>query len=1810
MAVLVADALSGTADTMISGTVYEDVDSNGVKNGGENGIPGWTVYLDLDNSGTLNTDAAGTLEPSAVTNADGDYLIRFLKPSTYRVAEVLQDGWTPTGPVSQDVVVGVDKEVKVDFFNFAGGAIVGTVWNDLNDNGTRDVDASSGEFSEPGLANWTIYLDMDDSGTQEPSEPSTLTDENGNYSFTNLPPDQYKVTEVVPADWEVAKGFDSQQDADVLALAQTTLDFANFSSVNGSLQGTIWHDTNIDGIRNTDPVSGEFTEPGLADWTVFLDVNNNQSLDALEPSALTDASGSYVFVSVPAGNYSLMEVLPSGWEVSPEFDVQQNVTIEAGENTVAEDFANFTIENGSLRGIVWNDVNRNGMRDKSLLGVFTEPGLENWTVYLDLDRDGAQDPLEPATVTDIHGGYSFLDLQVGEYKVREVLPTGWEVAPTFSDSESVTVFSGTESLVPDFANFNLATLLPGSVSGTVWNDLNGNGLRDLSEPGLASWTVFADLNSNGVLDGVDPSAISDAAGAYALTGLLPGTVTIIEQSMSGWRATAPATRVRTVALRNGDTLAGQDFGNAQLKDSTIRGTVFADSDKSGSRDAAERGLADIVVYLDLDNDATLDAGEPETVTSADLFYTPSIDEAGSYSFTHLAGGTYTVRAIVPATLSATPAAQLVHAVTITAGEDRSGVDTAAVFRRNEIHGERFDDSNGNHQRDDGEAGVGGTTVYIDVDRDDVMDDDEPRTVTAADGSYSFSDLSPGAYVVREIVSAGYEHTYPTTVGGILWPDGVSNRAVGDVAPTSITTSLALGESLRQTVSITLPSAGALTNLVDVFLLFDDTGSFVNNSPIVRAAFPNIIDTLQRSLPGIDLGFGVGRFEEYGNFAYEYSTGRPFILNQPIVAASTPGYMTAIQAALNRTTPGYGGDGPETDIEALYQLVTGVGFDGNNNGSVLDSGPAGLATTQLNPGGSGDVPSFASFLADPGASVMPAAGTVGGAGFRAGALPIILTATDIGFAYQPKGETSVTGLGGVSLPIGSLTGTSRPTTPYNSGAGLQQTVTALNALGALVIGLGTNPQANVDPRRGLEALSQLTGAVNRSPATIANGTADPIAPGDPFYFQISSGFATSVANGVVTAIQNAVTNVAVNVDMQASDPRVKILNHSGVRNNVGAGQTATFDVEFVGDGIPHRFDLQFVRAGTHVILGSIPVVIGTPIPGDGYEFEDLEEGEIELHSDFGAREASSAPVNSAPSFTAGADQVVIEDAQPQILVGWATNISPGPASDAGQAVDFLVSNDATGLFSVQPAISPNGTLTFTVAANAFGVATISVRLHDNGGTADGGIDLSDPQVFTITIRAVNDVPVAVNDPYTTTEDTALSIIAAVGVLANDKDIDGDTLSAVFVSGPSHGSLALSSDGSFTYTPDADYFGPDSFTYKSNDGEFDSSPATVDITIIAGNDTPVAVNDSYMTTEDAALSIVAAAGVLANDKDIDGDTLSAVFVSGPSHGSLALSSDGSFTYTPDADYFGPDSFTYKSNDGEFDSSPATVDITIIANEPPTANAGGPYHVVTSGAVALSGAGSDPDGAAELLTFAWDLDGDGQFGESGPEADRGDETGRTPSFDATGLTPGGVTVTLRVTDERGDFTEDTAEITVEPALLTIERIVVNGGALQRSNLEKIEIFVSADFDLQPLIESGQVVQAIQLQRVSGAVGELPLTSRFQWDAALKKLTLDLTLDGLGGSRRTALSDARYQLRLADAVFADTDGVADELYRFNFHRLEADFDGDADVDVGDRNLFFARYGARTGHPTYDFAFDLDGDGDIDAQDYNVWKLRYRNRL
>src|SRR6185295_322478 len=217
---------------------------------------------------------------------------------------------------------------------------------------------------------------------------------------------------------------------------------------------------------------------------------------------------------------------------------------------------------------------------------------------------------------------------------------------------------------------------------------------------------------------------------------------------------------------------------------------------------------------------------------------------------------------------------------------------------------------------------------------------------------------------------------------------------------------------------------------------------------------------------------------------------------------------------------------------------------------------------------------------------------------------------------------------------------------------------------------------------------------------------------------------------------------------------------------------------------------------------------------------------------------------------------------------------------------------------------------------------------NDGAADSNV-----AVVTIAVAAVNGAPGALNDSYSTNEDTALTI-GAPGVLANDTDADSSALRAVLVSGPAHGTLVLNAEGSFAYNPAANFNGVDSFTYRASDGTASSDVATVTITVTAVNDAPVASNNTYTKNEDTTLS-VAAPGVLGNDSDVDGDPLTAVLVSGPAHGTLTLNANGSFTFVPAANFNGVDSFTYRANDGKVSSNVATVSLVITAvNDDPVA------------------------------------------------------------------------------------------------------------------------------------------------------------------------------------------------------------------------------------------------------------------------------------
>jgi hypothetical protein len=136
--------------------------------------------------------------------------------------------------------------------------------------------------------------------------------------------------------------------------------------------------------------------------------------------------------------------------------------------------------------------------------------------------------------------------------------------------------------------------------------------------------------------------------------------------------------------------------------------------------------------------------------------------------------------------------------------------------------------------------------------------------------------------------------------------------------------------------------------------------------------------------------------------------------------------------------------------------------------------------------------------------------------------------------------------------------------------------------------------------------------------------------------------------------------------------------------------------------------------------------------DSFTYKVTDDGG--LQSNVATVSITVIPVNDAPSFTGGGNVTVPEDFGPYSAV-WATSISAGPANESAQTVTFFLSNDNNALFSTQPAVSSSGVLTFTPAPDAFGSATVSVYLQDNGGSANGGFDTSATQTFVITVNPV-------------------------------------------------------------------------------------------------------------------------------------------------------------------------------------------------------------------------------------------------------------------------------------------------------------------------------------------------------------------------------------------------------------------------------------------------------------------------------------------
>ena len=340
-----------------------------------------------------------------------------------------------------------------------------------------------------------------------------------------------------------------------------------------------------------------------------------------------------------------------------------------------------------------------------------------------------------------------------------------------------------------------------------------------------------------------------------------------------------------------------------------------------------------------------------------------------------------------------------------------------------------------------------------------------------------------------------------------------------------------------------------------------------------------------------------------------------------------------------------------------------------------------------------------------------------------------------------------------------------------------------------------------------------------------------------------------------------------------------------------------------------------------------------------------------------------------------------------------------ATDAnGDALSFaVVGTVANGVLN----LNADGSFDYTPGPNFSGSDQFSFRVTDSNGA------VSNLATARITVAAVNDAPQAQAASLAVAEDS----FGNTGIVTAS-DIEGDPLAYALDTPPVNGAVTMNSNGSYTYTPSANFNGSDSFTFTANDGTVNSAPATVTITVTPVNDAPVASAGSLTVAEDSAAN----AGSV-NAADTDGDPLSYALASGPANGTATVSSNGSYTYTPNANFNGSDSFTFTASDGSVDSAPATVAVTVTpVNDAPVANAD-TASVVANGSVTINVLANDSDIDGDHLSVAAgnpsSINGVTVINNSDGSFTYTDSTGTTgtDSFSYT-LTDGTVSVTGTVT------------------------------------------------------------------------------------------------------------------------------------------------------------------------------------------------------
>jgi len=717
--------------------------------------------------------------------------------------------------------------------------ISGRVWEDVDGNRQRD------HLSEPGMGDVTVYSDLNFNSVLDANEPSTVTsfddpatdfDEGGLYTLADLQPGYHNVRQVTPQGFEqtypsLPDGYlpppwgDSSVHVTFVEQGQTVddVDFGNKRIEPGSIQGTKWEDLNGDGFRDAN-------EPGLAGVTIYSDTNYNAELDFNEPYTVTmaddpttdfDESGRYS-LDVEPGFHVVREIVPEGFRqtfpvnffpalspdeplvigILPPQDGAHFVSVEPGQSVENIDFGNQKVELGSISGVKWGDENGNAEFDP------WESGLAGVTVYADLNDNGFFEANEPSAVTtadipetdfDEAGRYTLTGLAAGDYVIREVVPDGFQQTyPLIDLPKPLPLPGGDDVGIPVDA---FATVEPGRLdfilaAGDVFDadvavTIHPSILLPMQVDVIASSADVEIINLSGPQINGGTGETSFFQIQIVSSGVeFDGELQFVDLLGGNVFASIPLTvslglsndGSHRVTLGPGETLDGIDFGNQELVvgTGTISGRKWADLNGNAERDPGEPGLAGVTIYADLNLNGQLDANEPSAITTADIPET-DFDETGLYSF-ETPAGFQAIREIMPsgyvqtfpASDAASPLEQGAHFVFVIAGGSLDGLDfgNRPLEANASVSGTKWEDANGNGQRDPSEVGLGGVTVYSDLNFNAVFDPGEPFAVTMFDipetdfdegGLYSMGNLVPGFHVIREVVPDGYWQTFPISI---------------------------------------------------------------------------------------------------------------------------------------------------------------------------------------------------------------------------------------------------------------------------------------------------------------------------------------------------------------------------------------------------------------------------------------------------------------------------------------------------------------------------------------------------------------------------------------------------------------------------------------------------------------------------------------------------------------------------------------------------------------------------------------------------------------------------------------------------------------------------------------------------------------------------------------------------------------------------------------------------------------------------------------------------------------------------------------